>query len=438
MVEPRFPAPCVVLSADLAAPGGRLSPGDEHRLDTQRIQAAIDQCAAGEAVELQGSAGDPVFLSGPLRLRRGVTLLVDAGTALFASRDPREYDVTPGSCGIVSDTGHGCKPLILAEDAPGSGVMGDGVIDGRGGEKLLGQDATWWDLAHLAQVTDRTQNCFRLVVVRGSDNFVLYRITLRNSPNFHVLVERTNGFTAWGVRIDSPAKARNTDGIDPSSSTNVSILHSWIRAGDDNVAIKAGKLGPASHITVADDHFYSGHGMSIGSETNGGVSAVRVENLTIDGAVNGIRIKSDRSRGGLVHDVSYANVCMRDVKNPILLTPSYSSNAGDLLPDYRDITLRNVHILTSGRITLEGLDASHELGLILDNVFVEGEQPADIRAAYAQIVVGPALGNFVPAGPDVTVTQAAASHPGKPLDCGGRFIPFPTDTGAPRSAETIP
>src|SRR3984885_14105993 len=103
--------------------------------------------------------------------------------------------------------------------------------------------------------------------------------------------------------MEPPATARNRAGIDPSGSTNVSILHSYIRTGDDNVAIKAGKAGASSHITVAHNHFYSGHGMSIGSETSGGVSAVRVSDLSIDGADNGIRVKSDRSRGGLVNDI---------------------------------------------------------------------------------------------------------------------------------------
>ena len=242
--EPHAPRPCTVLRAELAAPEGRLLDADEQKLDTARIQSALDRCPAGEAVELRGSAeahrrravGD-VFLTGPIQLRPGVTLLVDAGTVLVASRDPRVYDLTPGSCGIVSEKGHGCKPLILAEDAPGSAVMGDGAIDGRGGETLLAQDVTWWDLAHQAKLDDQSQSCFRLLVVRHSDGFVLYRITLRNSPNFHVSVERTNGFTAWGVKIDTPSTARNTDGIDPSASKNVSILHSWIRTGDDDVAI---------------------------------------------------------------------------------------------------------------------------------------------------------------------------------------------------------
>ncbi|HTZ89263.1 MAG TPA: glycosyl hydrolase family 28 protein, partial [Alloacidobacterium sp.] len=319
MTEPHIPHTCVVLKARLSAPHGVLT--NERKEDTARIQSAIDRCGAGMAVELKASGRKDVFLSGPLQLKQGVTLLVDADAALFASRNPRDYDVTPGSCGVVNDKGHGCNPFILADHASGSGIMGDGVIDGRGGMPLLGQNATWWDLAHTAKVTDKKQNCPRLVVVRESNDFVLYRITLRNSPNFHVLVERTNGFTAWGVRIDTPATARNTDGIDPASSTNVSIVHSWIRTGDDDVAIKASGTVPSSHITVADDHFYSGHGISIGSETSGGVSTVRVHDLTIDGADNGIRIKSDRSRGGLVTDVVYDNVCIRNVRNPIMLTP---------------------------------------------------------------------------------------------------------------------
>lgn len=423
--EPHFPRACAVLDARLSAPGGRLAAADEQRLDTARIQAAIDGCGSGHAVELRASARGDAFLAGPLQLRRGVTLVIDEGTVLLASRDPRLYDVSPGSCGVVNQRGHGCKPFLLADHAPGSGIMGDGAIDGRGGEMLLGQKLTWWDLAHIAKVRDLQQSCFRLVVVDHSDDFVLYRITLRNSPNFHVLVEGTDGFTAWGVKIDTPRTARNTDGIDPASSTNVSILHSWISDGDDDVAIKAGGAGPATHMTIADDHFYFGHGMSIGSETNGGVSAIRVHNLTIDGTDNGIRIKSDRSRGGLVEDVSYDDVCMREVKNPILLTPLYSTLGGNLLPEYRNIVFRNVHVVTRGRITLDGLDADHPLQLRFDNVSADGLRPGDIHAAYAEITLGPAIGNLAPTGDGVSVRRMAGSRPEKAIACAGRFIPFP-------------
>ena len=145
--------------------------------------------------------------------------------------------------------------------------MGAGTIDGRGGEKLLGQNVTWWDLAEQARAGG-IQNNFRILVLTRCDNFTLYRIHLKNSPNFHVAYNSGNGFTVWGVILDAPKNARNSDGIDPGNSTNVTIAHSYIRTGDDNVAIKAGAGLPTTHMTIAHNHFYTGHGISIGSETN--------------------------------------------------------------------------------------------------------------------------------------------------------------------------
>jgi polygalacturonase len=315
--------------------------------------------------------------------------------------------------------------------------MGDGVIDGRGGAKLMGQKVTWWDLAQKAKIENARQNVPRIIVADESNNFSLYRITLRNSPNFHVIVNRTNGFTAWGVKIDSPQNARNTDGIDPSSSTNVSIVYSYIRCGDDNVAIKAGAAGPATHITVAHNHFYSGHGMSIGSETDGGVSQVEVSDLTIDGANNGLRIKSNTSRGGLVHQVSYNKICMRGVKNPILMDPFYSTERGAKPPDLRDIQLHNVFIATPGKITLLGLNADHPLNVTLDGVHISGVLAADIKAAHARIVLGAGGSNVKPAGEDVTVSGAVRSDDSSVV-CSGDFVSFPGTDAEPERNELSP
>ncbi len=385
VTEPRIPPSCTVLTARLSAPNGALAAADERKPDTARIQSAIDQCRDGQAVELKSAGGRNIFLAGPLTLKAGVTLLVDGGAALFASRNPRDYDLTPGSCGVVNQRGHGCKTFLTADHATGGGIMGDGAIDGRGGAQLLGQNVTWWDLAKRAKVLDQSQSVPRLIAIRQSDNFTMYRITLRNSPNFHVGVDRTNGFTAWGVKIQTPKTARNTDGIDPSSSTNVTIAYCEITTGDDDVAIKTGASGPSTHMTIAHNHFYSGHGMSIGSGTSGGVSAIRVSDLTLDGTDYGIRIKSDRSRGGLVEDVSYENVCMRDVPNPMLLTSMYTTFPGEKLPVYRNILLKNVHSVTPGWITFLGLDEAHKLGATLDDVTVQGLRAAQVRIENAEL-----------------------------------------------------
>jgi polygalacturonase len=437
VTEPHIPAACVTLSAGIAAEHGVIAPEDERKLDTARIQHAIDNCAAGKAVVLRANGGKNVFLTGPIALRAGVTLVVDANTALVASRDPRLYDLAPGSCGIVSEHGHGCKPLVLGDGAKGGGIMGMGSIDGRGGAKLLGQDVTWWDLAHQAKITDKQQSVPVMIVLRHADDFTMYKITLRNSPNFHVGVNETDGFTAWGVKIMTPKTARNTDGIDPGSSRNVTIAYCSIHTGDDDVAVKSGKAGPSLNISVLHNHFYTGHGMSIGSGTSGGVDHMLVDDLTIDGADNGIRIKSDRSRGGLVHDLLYRDVCIRDTKNPFVFTPLYTTFTGDQLPVYRDITLENVHVLSAGSYTFLGLDSQHKLGLKLDNVFADDQAHSSMLVKDAEIVIGSKRGNLGPSGDDATVQQTPGSTSGTPLACESRFVPFPTLATAPEMAGTV-
>lgn len=437
VTQPKIPATCVTLDAAIAAKHGAIADADEKKLDTVRIQSAMDGCKSG-AVVLREKGKKNVFLTGPLALRSNVTLVIDRNTALVASRDPRLYDLSPEGCGVVAERGHGCKPLITGDGVENSGIMGEGSIDGRGGAVLLGQDATWWDLAHEAKVKDLSQSVFALIVLRHAKNFTMYGITLRNSPNFHVSVNQSDGFTAWGVKIMTPKTARNTDGIDPSSSRNVTIENCSIHTGDDDVAIKSSRAGAASNISVLHNHFYTGHGMSIGSGTDGGVDHLLVDDLAIDGADNGIRVKSDRSRGGLVHDLIYKNICIRNVPNPLVFTPLYTTFSGDRLPIYRDITLENVHVLTAGAFTFYGLDAEHKLGIKFDNVFADDQQHSLFYNKDADITVGPKRGNLAPKGDDVSITETPDATAGEALNCDARFTPFPEAKTAPEMAGKIP
>ncbi len=438
VTEPHIPAACVTLKARIAAVNGVIPAQEERSLDTARIQDAINRCTPGKAVVLHSDGAKNVFLIGPIHLRSGVTLVVAARTALVASRDPRLYDLKPGSCGILAAHGHGCKPLITAENLNNSGIMGAGSIDGRGGATMLGQKVTWWQLAHAAKVKDQYQSVFSLISIVRATNFTMYGITLRNSPNYHVATFLTNGFTAWGVKIMTPATARNTDGIDPRSSRNVTIEHCSIHAGDDDVAVSSNQGGPSSHISILHNHFYSGHGMSIGSGTSGGVDHMLVDDLTIDGASNGIRVKSDPSRGGLVQHLVYRNVCIRNVANPLVFTPHYTNFTGSSLPLYRDISLQNIHILTPGTYTFMGLDPEHKLQISLDNVFADGLQQSRIIAKDAVITIGKQRGNLEPTGDDVSIAQTDDSTAGTPMACTARFVPFPADTTAPAMAVKAP
>jgi polygalacturonase len=427
VVEPKIPPFCVKLEAKLSSAAGGLAAADESKLDTERIQTAIDGCGKGRAVALQVHGAANAFLSGPLELREGVTLVVDKGVTLFETVDPTVMQMSPGSCGMVSTTpGRGCRPLISVSHVSGAGVMGDGVIDGRGGVKLLGKDASAWDLAEQAR-PGGGQKVSRLIVADHADDFTLYRITLKNSPNFHVVYSGGDGFTVWGLKIDTPGKlARNTDGVDPGAGAkNITVTHSYISTGDDDIAIKGGP-GGLTNMTVSHNHFYRGHGMSIGSETDGGVSKVRVFDLSLDGPDNGIRIKSNAARGGLVHDVSYEDVCIRNSPNPILLDTAYSANGsmeGTKYPSFVDITLKDVRISGGGKISFNGFSKEHRVGVNLDGVMITDEVPYKYSVHHADFKVGPGPVNLDLTGEDVTVTGAAGK--GTTGSCAEKLVPFP-------------
>src|SRR5579875_2098426 len=109
--EPVFPPVCTRLAAQLSS---GMTPGtvsDETLLDTAHIQAAMNNCPEGQAVELTPNGNYDAFLTGPLTMVKGVTLLVDAGVTVYASRNPRDYDNSPAqTCGTLQTSSSGCNP----------------------------------------------------------------------------------------------------------------------------------------------------------------------------------------------------------------------------------------------------------------------------------------------------------------------------------------
>ena len=424
--EPTIPPACATLPATQSVPAGGVP--SEASLDTSAIQKALTACASGQAVKLTAGGANNAFVTGPLTLPSGVTLWVDAGTTLYATRDTKVW---------------GAATALVSVSGLNSGIVGDGVIDGQGGEPNLGASQSWWD-----QNAGSSGNSPALVEVRGATNFTLYRITLHNSPKFHVKLDAA-GFVVWGVTIKAPtaasnsagtaltySNAHNTDGIDPGeAASDGTIVCSKISTGDDQIAIKGSSATGVKHLLIAHNHFGAGHGMSIGSEFTGGVSDINVYDLSIDGlnmgtsggSSNGIRIKSDTSRGGLVNNVSYSDVCVRNLSNPILLTPKYSTATGAFIPQYTNIKIQNFHGLAGGSntplVTLDGYDSSHMNSITLDNVVIDGISAANVTASYTSVTLGPGNVNFVPSGTNVNVANNISGS-STPNPCTGKWVTF--------------
>ena len=118
-----------------------------------------------------------------------------------------------------------------------------------------------------------------------------------------------------------------------------------------------------------------------------------------------------------MEDVSYENVCMRQVTNPIVITTMYTTFAGEKLPVYRNIRLRDVNSVTSGSLVFLGLDAAHKIGVSLDHVSVGGRPLTGVRGKDAEIEIAP-----------------SDSRPA--MACS--FPAFPMIPTAPEAAQTVP
>jgi Glycosyl hydrolases family 28/Bacterial Ig-like domain (group 3) len=394
--EPKFPASCAVLQAKLSVSNGE--PSSETEFDTSRIQDALDSCASGKAVELAATDTNYGFLIQPISIPSGVTLLVDAGVTVFASRNPADYQQGNGAqCGEVSTDGGGCTPLITSKRTTGSGIMGYGVIDGRGWDKLIVNGSTqsysWYSNTQKAYIPRPVlnQNNFDMVELNQANNFTIYKITLLNSPEFNIHWYGqnggtvTSGLTIWGLKIISPNNISNTDGIDPTdNSQNVTITDSFISNGDDNVAISSTEQGnPVSNVSITNTHTYAGFGISIGSRTQGGINNVLVDTVSQAGyypntGSAGLKIKSSSDRGGVVNNVTYQHICMQNERFAIRIYPYYTNpNTTANVPTYTNIKVHDVTVLadssgSSGRFVFQGYNANHMTTLWLDNLNVMG------------------------------------------------------------------
>jgi polygalacturonase len=422
--QPSVPGTCKSLSATLSTGNEQFSSGNESSPpDTSRIQSALSSCAGtGQAVELKASGGNAAFLSGPLSIGSNEVLLVDSGVTLYASRKASDYQISgKNTCGTIASSDNGCKPFITLSGS-GAGVMGtrsssgsQGVIDGRGGQDMLGTSETWWQLASAAK-SGGSQNNPKLVQSGGASNLTLYQIDLINSPMYHVLLKGGSNMTVWGVRIKTPANSRNTDGVDPEDTSNVLVNDTYIQDGDDCIAVKSDSGSAASGITVENTHCWGTHGLSIGSQTAGGVSNVTFSNDTLAGtdtggitssSNNGIRVKSDSSAGGTVTGVIYQGICMTGVKDLLVFDPNYSSGNGSAIPNFAGITLNGVVAVSSvsgAASQLDGYDSGHPLGLKLENIKLDVTKTS---AQYANI--GVFNSNITASGTGVKVSSISGS-----------------------------
>ena len=384
--------------------------GDGVVTNTTALQSAIDaaNAAGGGIVEVPPG----VFLCGPIRLANRINLRVDAGGVLRmlpldkypgGTRDPENFI-----------SGGGLHDVVIS---------GGGMIDGQG--------IPWWPYA-------RTNGASRprMIALSGCDRVLIEKITLTNSPMFHIAIGgKSSNVTVRGVTIranpstDPVNPGHNTDACDVSG-THILVQDCDVSVGDDDFTCGGG----TSEVLITNCIYGYGHGVSIGSHTAGGVSNLTVINCTFNNTESGIRVKTDRDRGGFVHGLSYLNLSMTNVGFPILVYTEYMAKerqyrdltrltpeiaAGypaakitNRTPIYRDLIFSNVTATASpgSRAGLIwGLPEMAVTNVLLQRVYIKADKPfgvynaQGIRVIDSQVVTPDGVNGFSEANAGVSV-----------------------------------
>ena len=296
---------------------------------TEAFLKAVSACAAtggGDVVVPTGT-----WFTGPVHLRSNVNLVLEEGSVLSFSDDPKDcLPAVPSSWEGLECLNY--SPLLYAYGCTNVAITGKGTIRPK---------MEFWRTMMKADMGS-VQGARAILYKWGSEDFPLEN---RDITKAHPAVlrphciqfNRCKGVRLEGVRIeDSPfwtihlfmsedvtirridvcAHGFNNDGVDIEMTRNVLIEDSSFDQGDDGFVFKAGRnhdawrVGrPTENVEIRNCRLKEiGSLIGVGSELSGGVRNVYVHDCTVEAACNLFYVKTNHRRGGFVNNIRMENV----------------------------------------------------------------------------------------------------------------------------------
>ena len=391
-------------------------------LDYGAVADGTSDCLSGfkEAIQKCNEAGGgrvwvpagSYFVKGPIHLKSGVNLHVEAGAFINFSTDPNDF------LPVVKTRWEGVEcynysPLIYAYGQENIALTGKGEINGMASTEnwwtWCGKEHYGWQEGMPSQREDHSRpklfdwntrevaleerqlgagSYLRPNFIQFYDckNILIEDITIRNSPMWIIHPVLSENITIQGVTVISHGP--NSDGCDPEACKNVLIKNCHFNTGDDCIALKSGRnqdgrrIGRAvENIVIQDCEMRDGHGgVVIGSEVSGGARNIFAENCTMDSPNldRAIRVKTNKVRGGKIENLFFRNIEVGEVKGAIFRVnmryPIYSDPDQFYIPEISNISIENVNSKKSKHgILIDGYDDEHPVrDIILKNCRFDG------------------------------------------------------------------
>jgi polygalacturonase len=428
--------PAASVTSDGRAPAGRVFEAvtfgaipDDGQADTQAIQSAIRACAAAGGGRVRVTGGE--FLAGQLELASGVTLVVEAGSVLRASRTRKDFPNGVWLRGVGLKDAGVCGPGRLAGDgfACFDVRLANMFAWNRGG-KLTGQ------MSH--PVTVKATPFTYLIQFVDCQDVRVERLLIEDSPSWTIHTLVCDGVRIEGVTINNLLYGPYTDGIDIDSSSRVLVKDCLVTAGDDAFCVKStnkqGRRRPARDIVFENCRARSPtNGFKIGTETQDEISDVTFRDCRVEPPLPGVLplagLNLASVDGTCLRRVTVENMTMTAVRCPLFIrlglrgrdVPPEKLTAG--LID--GVTITGLTVEESRQpITIAGLDGHPVRNVRLARVTVRRQAGAfasralrdipELPAAYPESPMFgtlPATGLFARHCAGLVLESVALHHP---------------------------
>ena len=296
---------------------------------TKVLQKAIDKVSAsgGGRVILSGGT----FLSGPIELKSGVDLHIDAGAVLLASPDINDFPNRTDARHYNTDALPRKRnaAFIFADEAENIAISGRGTINCNGEHHIRKiPDDEYRGGWPFKCVHPTEQTLPRVVFFAGCKFVTVTDVTMVGQPA---------GWSYWVYDCDfvhfdrckilSDMRFPNNDGIHINCSRDVTVSNCIIEAGDDAVIVRANSRSlqqntACERVVVTNCTLKSwAYAIRLGWSNDGHIHNCIFSNLTITHSWLGIGIDFPRPgynndfglECSLIEDIIFSNIIMDEI-----------------------------------------------------------------------------------------------------------------------------
>ncbi len=401
--------------------------GDGMFKNTDIINGLIQKCSQEGGGMVVIPAG--LWKTAAITMQSNVNLHLEEGALVFFSVDLDDYQLVKGKIpslingsklenvaitgfGIFNGSGDKWRPVKkrkMNEDMWEDMVKSGGVVTEDGkmwyprekaleAEKLL-KSKKYKDMTE--EEIEQTKPFLRsyMLSLDKCKHVLIEGVTLQNSPKFSMIMRSCDEMVLKNVKALNEWWAQNADGLDISACKNVLVYDCTVNTGDDGICMKSSHENPGEYrlenIVIKDSKVYHAHGgFVIGSNTDGKMRNIYVNNCSFSWTETGLRFKSGADRGGLVENIFVDGVYMKDIeKEAIIFDLSYEDKGAvkvkgvkvsdEKIPDFNGFSIKNIFVDGAEKACrIDGFEDCNVKNVSFENMVIQADN--GITANYSK------------------------------------------------------